>query len=51
MWRHPVGKCKIIPFFSAVQSGKFKVEHSVYNLPHASADVGNGVKLSDLLDA
>ena len=35
----------------AVQSGRFKVEHPVYNLPHAPAGVGNGVKLSDLLDA
>jgi hypothetical protein len=35
----------------AVQSGRLKVEHPVYNSPHAPAGVGNGVKLSDLLDA
>jgi len=49
MWRHPVGKCKIIPCFRR-EIGRFKVEHPVYNLPHASTDVRNGVKLSDRLD-
>jgi len=50
MWRHPVGRSKIIPWFRR-ESGPVYDEHSVYNLPHAPAGVANGIKLLDLLNA